>query len=113
MTYQTATDLFNDLENRFEASAAETLEAVFQFHITNISDDQPADWQVIVDNGQCRVEPGVSDNPTVTLTIEEPVWLELGRGEKGALSAFMSGQIKAGGNVMLAQKLGPVFGFTL
>ncbi len=113
MTYTTATELFQDLENRFQSSAAETLEATFQFHITDISGDQPADWQVIVDNGKCRVEAGTSDNPTVTLTITEPVWLELGRGEKGALSAFMSGQIKAGGNVMLAQKLGPVFGFNL
>jgi putative sterol carrier protein len=113
MTYQTATDLFNDLETRFESSAAETLEAIFQFHITDISGDQPADWMVKVDNGHCHVEAGKSDDPTVTLTISEPVWLELGRGEKGALSAFMSGQIKAGGNVMLAQKLGPVFGFNL
>jgi putative sterol carrier protein len=113
MTYQTATELFNDLENRFQASAAETLEAVFQFHITDITADQPADWMVKVDNGRCSVTSGTSDNPTVTLTISEPVWLELGRGEKGALSAFMSGQIKAGGNVMLAQKLGPVFGFNL
>ena len=113
MSYQTATELFKDLENRFEAGAAETLEAVFQFHITEIGGDQPADWIVRVDNGKCSVEPGQADDPSVTLTIAEPVWLELGRGEKGALSAFMSGQIKAGGNVMLAQKLGPVFGFNL
>jgi putative sterol carrier protein len=113
MTYQTTTDLFKDLENRFQSGAAETLEATFQFHITDIEGDQPADWLVKVDNGKCSVEPGKTDDPSVTLTIAEPVWLELGRGEKGALSAFMSGQIKAGGNVMLAQKLGPVFGFTL
>lgn len=113
MTYQTTTELFEDLENRFQADAAETLEATFQFHITDIDGDCPADWIVRVDNGSCKVEPGQADEPTVTMTISEPVWLELGRGEKGALSAFMSGQIKAGGNVMLAQKLGPVFGFNL
>lgn len=113
MTYQTASALFQDLENRFEASAAETLEAIFQFHITHLEGDQPADWLVKVDNGKCSVEPGKVDDPSVTLTIAESIWLELGRGEKGALSAFMAGQIKAGGNVMLAQKLGPVFGFNL
>lgn len=113
MSYTNSADLFNDLENRFQASAAETLEAVFQFHITDIEGDGPADWMVRIDNGQCKVESGTAEQPTVTLTISEPLWLELGRGEKGALSAFMSGQIRAGGNVMLAQKLGPVFGFTL
>lgn len=113
MSYTNATEVFNDLENRFQASAAETLEAVFQFHITESSGDQRVDWTVHVDNGTCKVEPGTAETPTVDLTLTEATWIELGNGDKGALSAFMSGQIKADGNVMLAQKLGPVFGFSL
>ncbi|MDT8408814.1 MAG: SCP2 sterol-binding domain-containing protein [Wenzhouxiangellaceae bacterium] len=113
MSYSNATEVFQDLENRFQASAAETLEAVFQFHITDIGGDQPADWVVRVENGSCKVEPGTAETPTVDLTLTEATWVDLGNGDKGALSAFMSGQIKAGGNVMLAQKLGPVFGFNL
>ncbi len=113
MSYSNATEVFNDLENRFKPDAAATLEAIFQFHITDAGDDQAADWLVRIDNGQCQVEPGTADEPTVTLKLSEQTWVELGKGEKGAIGAFMSGQIQAGGNVMLAQKLGPVFGFTL
>lgn len=113
MSYQSAREVFEDLENRFDSDAAEALEAVFQFHVTDSSGEDPAKWVVHIDNGSVNVWEGEHDEPTVTLSLTEDTWVDLGKGEKGAISAFMSGEIKASGNVMLAQKLGPVFGFSL
>lgn len=113
MSYQSAREVFEDLENRFDSDAAESLEAVFQFDISDSSGGDPAKWVVHVDNGTCKVWQGEHEEPTVNLSLTDQTWVELGNGEKGAISAFMSGEIKASGNVMLAQKLGPVFGFSL
>ncbi|GMS85386.1 hypothetical protein PENTCL1PPCAC_7561 [Pristionchus entomophagus] len=49
--------------------------------------------------------PKAGAKPNVTVTIEDEVFVALAAGELDPVKAFMSGKVKAKGNIMLLQKL--------
>ncbi|GMR37620.1 hypothetical protein PMAYCL1PPCAC_07815 [Pristionchus mayeri] len=50
-------------------------------------------------------DPKAGAKPNVSVTIEDEVFVALAAGELDPVKAFMSGKVKAKGNVMLLQKL--------
>lgn len=46
--------------------------------------------------------------PNTTLTISDEDFVELAQGKLNPQTAFMKGKLKVSGNLMLAQKLGPL-----
>lgn len=46
--------------------------------------------------------------PNTTLTISDEDFVQLATGKLNPQSAFMKGKLKVTGNVMMAQKLGPL-----
>ncbi|WP_460051908.1 SCP2 sterol-binding domain-containing protein [Sessilibacter sp. MAH2] len=96
--------LFAEMKNRFNPSAAANMEAVFQYDIT---DGTP--WFVTIENGDCAFAEGESDDPTVTLSMDSVTLNEVMTGETDGMQAFMTGRIKASGDIMLATKLAALF----
>lgn len=106
MPPETAKEIFQGMPEAFRPAAAQGLDLVYQFHIT---DAEPGDWTVVVRDGQCSVDVGVADDPTVTLTMKEKHWVGLASGQLNPAMAFMTGKIKAKGDLMAAQKMGALF----
>ena len=99
-------DIFDKMPGVFDADAAQDLSAVFQFEITG---DDGGTWNIVVKDGTCEVTEGSHDNPTVTLTMSAETWLGMINKEINGMQAFMGGQLKAAGDIMLAQRVEQLF----
>ena len=106
MAFTNVKEVFAKMPEAFNANAAQGLNAVFQFDITG---DDGGKWNVAVKDGACAVNEGASDAPTVTLTMAADTWLAMVNKELNGMQAFMSGKLKASGDIMLAQRFATIF----
>ncbi|MFI0471360.1 SCP2 sterol-binding domain-containing protein [Halomonas sp. HMF6819] len=95
---------FEKLESRFDPQAAKGMDEIFQFHF---SDEQS--HYLHVQDGTLGIHEGEHDDPSVTLTTSTETLRGIMSGDISGMSAFMSGKLKASGNVMLATKLTSLF----
>ena len=79
---------------------------MFQFNITG---DGGGEWHVIIRDGACQVQEGTHGDPTVTMSMSDETWVGLVNKEVNGMQAFMSGQLKASGDIMLAQRIEQLF----
>ncbi|WP_409525967.1 SCP2 sterol-binding domain-containing protein [Nitrincola sp. MINF-07-Sa-05] len=89
---------------RFNADQAKGLQAVFQFQLN----DSESFYLDIKDDA-CVSEYGAHPDPDITLIMDESTFIQVISGDLDGMSAFMKGQLRAEGNVMLATKLGKLF----
>jgi len=99
-------EIFTKMPEVFNPSAAQGLDAVFQFEITG---DDGGNWSVIIKDGTCQVQEGTHESPSVTLTMSGETWLGMVNKEINGIQAFMNGQLKASGDIMLAQRIEQLF----
>ncbi|WP_158773644.1 SCP2 sterol-binding domain-containing protein [Cobetia sp. L2A1] len=100
----TANAVIDMLKNRFNPEAAKGMDEVFQFNITD-SDD----YHMIIKDGTLDVAEGEHDDPSVTLSTDSETLKGVMKGEVDGMQAFMTGRLKATGNIMLATKLTSLF----
>ncbi|GAB2798738.1 SCP2 sterol-binding domain-containing protein [Halomonas shantousis] len=92
------------LQKRFDPNAAKGMDEVFQF---NLSDAE--NYYLHVNDGALDVQQGEHDDPSVTLSMDSDTLKGIMDGEIDGMQAFMSGKLKATGNIMLATKLTSLF----
>lgn len=95
---------FDTLKQNFNADAAAGLDLVFQF---NIEDDQ--NYYLAIKDSSCTMDSGDHDDPSVTLIMNSETLKGIVSGETNGMQAFMAGQLRAEGDMMLATKLGELF----
>merc|ERR1712157_392441 len=59
-------------------------------------------------NGNGSTVRGEGDKPDVTITMKDEDFVAMAEGKLDGMQAFMAGKLKIAGNMMLAQKLGPI-----
>ena len=99
-----AADLFAKMDDNFNAEAASGINAVFQY---NFSDDD--NHYVVIADGTKDIQKGDHEEPTVTIATDIATFLGVSDGSINGMQAFMSGKLKATGNVILAQKMNALF----
>jgi putative sterol carrier protein len=99
-------DIFDKMPEVFDADAAQGLNAVFQFEITG---DGGGNWNIVIQDGTCEIVEGTHSEPSVTLTMSAETWLGMINKEINGMQAFMGGQLKADGDIMLAQRVEQLF----
>lgn len=92
------------LESRFDKSAAEGLDVVFQL---NIEGEQ--NYQLIVKDGAYQLLDGDAEDPDVTLITDLQTLYDIISGEENGFAAFTSGKLKAEGDLTQAMKLESLF----
>lgn len=99
-------EVFKKVPEFFDKTAAQGMDAVFQFDITG---DEGGIWSVIIKDAACEVQKGTHDTPTVTLTLSAEDWLAMVNKELNPVQAFMNGQLRVSGDIMLAQRIPELF----
>ncbi|MFK4752475.1 MULTISPECIES: SCP2 sterol-binding domain-containing protein [Oceanospirillaceae] len=97
-------DIINTLNNRFDSDAADDLNATFQFSI-----EDGDDYYITIKDGTCTVGEGENDDADVTLVMNTETFAGIASGETDGMQAFMSGQLRVEGDMMLATKIGELF----
>lgn len=106
MALTSVKEVFTKMPEVFNPAAAAGLNVVFQFHITG---GEAGDWNVTVKDSACQVSEGVSSSPTVTLTLADVDWLAICNKQLDGMTAFMTGKLKASGDIMMAQRIASLF----
>jgi acyl dehydratase/putative sterol carrier protein len=106
MAFSSVREVFEKMPSVFNADKSAGVDAVFQFHITG---DEAGDWFVIVKDQTCQVSEGINDAPSVALTMADADWLAMCSGQLDGMTAFMTGKLKASGNIMMAQQIPSLF----
>lgn len=99
-----AADFINEMNAKFNPAAAAGLDLVFQFNIEDADT-----YHLIVKDGACEVAQGEAADPSVTLIMNGETLQGIVSGDLDGMMAFMSGQLKVEGDMMLATKLGELF----
>lgn len=94
---------FARLKDRFNPEAAAGLDIVFQF---SVDDSQ---YHLVVNNGDCELISGEHEDPHITLIMDSETFNAVTTGEVNGMQAYMSGRLRAEGNLMLATRLGDLF----
>jgi len=98
--------VFKKMPEAFNADAAPGMDVTFQF---SLSGEGGGDWYAEVKGGKCKVEAGISSNPTSTIKMDAADFLDMIGGRLNAMQAFMSGKLKVEGDIMKAQLIGKMF----
>ena len=106
-SYESIRDVIAGMPLAFDAAAAGDLDATIQFDIT---DEDPGDYHVTIENGVCKAHAGAHPNPTATIHTPADVWLQIVRGELKAANAFMSRQFTTSGDMGLLMRMTALFG---
>lgn len=103
-THITLEKIVRKLPEKFNPSQANGFKAVFQFKIS----DADA-FFLEIDEVDCQSRYGEHGDPDITLLMDEATLIRVMTGEQDGMSAFMKGQLRAEGNVMLATRLSKLF----
>jgi len=95
-------EYFDTLDQRFIASAAKGVKAVYQFELAG---DGGGTYHVTIDDGTMTVAEGASASANTTIKMTATDYIEMVNGKLSGTMAFMKGKLKVTGNVLLAQKM--------
>lgn len=105
---ESAQEVFEKMEEIFDADKAAGVDAIFQFDLTG---DGGGKYWVQVADGTFEKGEGEHDDPTITITADSEDYIKVVNGDLAAMSAFMMGKIKIKGDMGLALKLQQIFPF--
>lgn len=100
----TIEQIIRKLPARFNPEQAGDLAATFQFSLSDAES-----FYIRIEQGQCTGCNGLHQDPDITLHLDEATLVRVITGQQDGMSAFLKGQLRAEGNVMLATRLGKLF----
>lgn len=104
--FSSVDEYFDSLADRFDASAAGDLHAVFQWILA----DQPTRQHfAAIDGGRIEIGHGRHTQPTVTIEMTAQDYLKMINGELNGALAFSTGRGKLSGPVKLAMRMQRLF----
>jgi NAD(P)-dependent dehydrogenase (short-subunit alcohol dehydrogenase family)/putative sterol carrier protein/acyl dehydratase len=104
----TVEGIFEGLPGAFQADKAAGVDVVFQF---DIKGPKGGSWHATVKDGTCEVAEGSHGTPTTTIEMGDEDFVKMISGELNAMSAYTSGKIKIGGDLMKSQLIEKLFKF--
>lgn len=102
----TVKSIMEGLPAAFQADNAAGVDVVFGF---SLSGADGGDWSLTVKDQQCRLTEGKHESPGCTLSMSDQDFVKMMTGQMSPMSAFTSGKLKIGGDVMKSQLIEKLF----
>jgi putative sterol carrier protein len=102
MAEMTARQYMEAMPDVFLAKNARGVKAIIQF---KLSGEGGGDWYAMFKDGTCTVTEGTTDAAQATLEMTANDYVDLATGKLGEMKAFMTGKVKASGDISLLRKM--------
>lgn len=102
-------EVFAQMPEHFDPNRAEGVDAVIEWRILDRDDGGHDAFHLIISGGQCRLEHGSAERPSVTCEIAPVDFIRLVTGAASGPKLFLFGRLKVRGNVMLASRMQTFF----
>ena len=101
--------IFSRMPTLFRADRAGTTQAVIHWNITGAPGDGNDTYETVIENGACAVTDQPARQPKLAMTMDPVTFLKVVSGDGNPMMMFMTGKIKAKGDLALAAQVAKLF----
>ncbi|GAC1359883.1 MAG: hypothetical protein NVS2B12_32660 [Ktedonobacteraceae bacterium] len=94
------------MQTLFNPSAATGMNKILQLNVTG---DDAGVYALKIANQTCELIRGGVEKPDLNLTMADKDWLAIVEGKLDAMNAFLTGKVKATGDMTLAMRIPNLF----
>ncbi|MEM2841705.1 MAG: SCP2 sterol-binding domain-containing protein [Thermoproteota archaeon] len=103
----TLDEIFEGMTAAFDPQAAGNWDTLIQFNI--LSGGESKKYNMTIKNGTCTLSKGEAEGVKLTITMEEKDFRAIIKGDLRGEVAYMTGKLRARGNMNDLMRLGSVF----
>jgi hypothetical protein len=102
-------EVFGRMPALFRPDRAGSTNAVIHWNVTGRPDGGTDTYEVVIENGTCTLSPSPDRDPKLTLTMGPVEFLKVVAGAGNPVMMFMTGKLKAKGDLGLAANIANLF----
>ena len=102
-------EVFNRMPTLFRADRAGTTQAVIHWIITGGAGGASDTYETVIENGACTVTNQPVREPKLAMTMDPVTFLKVVSGDGNPMMMFMTGKIKAKGDLGMAAQVAKLF----
>jgi putative sterol carrier protein len=102
-------EVFNHMPGLFRADKAGSTQAVIHWIITGGAGGSSDTYETVIENGACTVTNTATRDPKLAMTMDPVTFLKVVSGDGNPMMLFMTGKIKAKGDLGLAANIAKLF----
>ena len=102
-------EVFNRMPALFRADRAGSTNAVIHWNITGRPDGGTDTYEIVIENGTCTASETATRDPKLSLTMGPVEFLKIITGGANPVMMFMTGKLKAKGDLGLAANIANLF----
>jgi putative sterol carrier protein len=102
-------EVFNRMPTLFRADRAGATQAVIHWNITGGPSGASDAYQTVIEDGACTVTNQQTRDPKLAMTMDPVTFLKVVSGDGNPMMMFMTGKIKARGDLGLAAQVAKLF----
>lgn len=102
-------EVFNRMPTLFRADRAGSTQAVIHWIITGGADGASDTYETVIENGACTVSSTPARDPKLAMTMDALTFLKVVSGDGNPMMLFMTGKVKAKGDLGLAANIAKLF----
>ncbi|GGQ46663.1 SCP2 sterol-binding domain-containing protein [Couchioplanes azureus] len=102
-------EVFNRMPALFRADRAGATQAVIHWNITGGPGGGTDTYETVIENGACTVTNQPVREPKLAMTMDPVTFLKVVTGDGNPMMMFMTGKIKAKGDLALAAQVAKLF----
>jgi putative sterol carrier protein len=102
-------EVFDRMPTLFRADRAGNTQAVIHWQITGGPGGSTDTYETVIENGACTVTNQPARDPKLSMTMDPVTFLKVVSGDGNPMMMFMTGKIKAKGDLGLAAQVAKLF----
>ncbi|SCE67828.1 SCP-2 sterol transfer family protein [Micromonospora viridifaciens] len=102
-------EVFNRMPSLFRADRAGSTNAIIHWNVTGRPDGGTDTYEIVIENGTCTVTDAPARDPKLSLTMGPVDFLKIVSGGGNPVMMFMTGKLKAKGDLGLAANIANLF----